>query len=197
MCLRHQSVNTFLSSAPPPKKNPGSAPATVRSVNHRLRVVPHLSSGIVERAKRERAWKSPHARKATRGGEREKNVIVSPFLAWSDFRSRARVSLALLFLRTNGGLHRCLGQSYRYRFIARNVENTHEKRTVRYKSQLICIYICCQFFFIHTSKITLFSVRALKRNVFWNTCDFVPKFSLFFIIAQSAFGFHFQNEHPF
>ena len=30
----------------------------------RLRVVPHLSSGIGERAKRERAWKSPHARKS-------------------------------------------------------------------------------------------------------------------------------------
>ena len=29
----------------------------------RLRVVPHFSSGIVERAKRERARKSPHARK--------------------------------------------------------------------------------------------------------------------------------------
>ena len=29
----------------------------------RLRAVPHFSSGIVERAKRERAWKSPHARK--------------------------------------------------------------------------------------------------------------------------------------
>ena len=29
----------------------------------RLREVPHLSSGIVERAKRERPWKSPHARK--------------------------------------------------------------------------------------------------------------------------------------
>ena len=28
----------------------------------RLRVVPHFSSRIVERAKRERAWKSPHAR---------------------------------------------------------------------------------------------------------------------------------------
>ena len=31
----------------------------------RLRVVPHFSSGIVERAKRERAWKSPHARKGS------------------------------------------------------------------------------------------------------------------------------------
>ena len=29
----------------------------------RLRVVPHFSSGRVERAKHERAWKSPHARK--------------------------------------------------------------------------------------------------------------------------------------
>ena len=29
----------------------------------RLRVVPHFSSGIVERAKHERAWKSPHTRK--------------------------------------------------------------------------------------------------------------------------------------
>ena len=39
---------------------------------HRLRVVPHFSSGIVGRAKRERAWKSPHARKGdTRRGERK------------------------------------------------------------------------------------------------------------------------------
>ena len=38
----------------------------------RLRIVPHLSSGIVERAKRERAWKSPHARKGdTRREERK------------------------------------------------------------------------------------------------------------------------------
>ena len=36
----------------------------------RLRVVPHFSSGIVERAKRKHAWKSPHARKGdTRRGE--------------------------------------------------------------------------------------------------------------------------------
>ena len=34
----------------------------------RLRVAPLFSSGIVDRAKRERAWKSPYAR---RGGERE------------------------------------------------------------------------------------------------------------------------------
>ena len=52
-----------------------------KSVNHsliltvhfpRLRAVPHFSSGIVERAKRERAWKSTHARKGdTRRGERK------------------------------------------------------------------------------------------------------------------------------
>ena len=38
----------------------------------RLRVVPRFPSGIVERAKRECAWKSPHVRKARRGAEREK-----------------------------------------------------------------------------------------------------------------------------
>ena len=34
---------------------------------NRLRVGPHFSSRIVEQAKRQRAWKSPHARKARRG----------------------------------------------------------------------------------------------------------------------------------
>ena len=57
---------------------------------YRLRVVPHFSSGIVERAKRERAWKSPHARKGdTRRGER-KMRRVSPFLARGDFHARSR-----------------------------------------------------------------------------------------------------------
>ena len=35
-------------------------------------------------------------------------------------------------------------------------KNTLEKRTVRYKSQLICIYICHQLFFIRTSRIISF-----------------------------------------
>ena len=48
----------------------------------RLQVVPHLSSGIIEQAKRERAWKSPHARKARRGGE--------IFTRWGDFPARSR-----------------------------------------------------------------------------------------------------------
>ena len=60
----------------------------------RLRVVPHFLSGIVERAKRERAWKSPHARKARRSRLFSHGVIFT----------RARVSLSLLSLRTYGGL---------------------------------------------------------------------------------------------
>ena len=56
----------------------------------RLRVDPHFSSGIVERAKRERARKSPHARK----GDTPRGMIFT----------RARVSHALLYLRKNGGL---------------------------------------------------------------------------------------------
>ena len=56
----------------------------------RLRVVPHFSSGIGERTKHERVWKSPLARK----GDTRRGVIFA----------RARVSLALLSLRRNGGL---------------------------------------------------------------------------------------------
>ena len=74
----------------------------------RLRVVPHFSSEILEGAKCECAWKSPHARK----GKRE-------FFSFFSFFSlpaachlfsrrvifpRAHVSLALLSLRKNGGL---------------------------------------------------------------------------------------------
>ena len=58
----------------------------------RLRVVPHFSSEIVEHAKRERAWKSPHPRKGdTRRGERKISPRrVSPFLGWGDFHARSR-----------------------------------------------------------------------------------------------------------
>ena len=48
----------------------------------RLREVPHFSSGIVERAKRERAWKSPHARKAIRGGKRGKIFSLFSVVSW-------------------------------------------------------------------------------------------------------------------
>ena len=45
-------------------------------VSYRLLAVLHFSSGIVERAKRERAWKSPHARKGdTRRGERKMRYL--------------------------------------------------------------------------------------------------------------------------
>ena len=59
---------------------------------YRLRVVPHFSSQIVERA-----WKSLHARKGdTRRGERKMIIFlsprrVSPFLAWSDFHARSTI----------------------------------------------------------------------------------------------------------
>ena len=54
---------------------------------------PHFSSGIVERAKRERTWKSRHPRKARRDGERISCGVIF---------TRARVSLALLSLREKG-----------------------------------------------------------------------------------------------
>ena len=69
----------------------------------RLRVVPHFSSGTVEQAKRERAWKPSHARKARRGGERCLTDACHLFSRGAIF-TRARVSLALLSLRKNGGL---------------------------------------------------------------------------------------------
>ena len=71
-------------------------------VSVRLRVVPHFSSGIVERVKRERAWKSPHARRARR---------VLPFLAWGDFHARSRLAPSTIPEEkwgTTGSL--CIGQ---------------------------------------------------------------------------------------
>ena len=55
------------------KRLHNSADAYISSLGYlwcRLRVVPHFSSGIVDRAKRQRARKSPHARKGdTRRGD--------------------------------------------------------------------------------------------------------------------------------
>ena len=42
------------------------------ALDYELQVLPIFFSGIAEPAKRQRAWKSPHTRKARRGGEREK-----------------------------------------------------------------------------------------------------------------------------
>ena len=76
-------------------------------------------------------------------------------------------------------------------------KNTHEKRTVRYKSQLICIYIYHQLFFIRTSRIISF----LQFEPWNQTCFEVVFLSQFFPFlpdsAPCAFGFQFQNKHPF
>ena len=64
---------------------------------------PHFSSGMAERAKRERAWKSPHARKARPGSISLSPRCISPFSCGVIF-TRARVLLALLSLRKNRGV---------------------------------------------------------------------------------------------
>jgi len=72
-------------------------PSTWNYVCLRLREVPHFSSGIVERAKRERAWKSPHAStlcclevQTQFTPPRTRPCRVSPFLTWGDFHARSR-----------------------------------------------------------------------------------------------------------
>ena len=71
------------------KKNPTYKTHLTNQVNNhnylgwaRLRLVPLFSSGIVQRAKCERAWKSPHARKAPRR--------VSPCFFGESFNIRLR-----------------------------------------------------------------------------------------------------------
>ena len=102
-----ETINTFIHFRSCSKTIPDSRPKWVKSIPvfrakrrknrivwggtclYRLRVVPHFSSGIVERAKRERAWKLPHARKGdTRCRLFSRGVIFT----------RARVSLAFLSL---------------------------------------------------------------------------------------------------
>ena len=70
---------TSKSSHRPPNKRIGNSQPT-----NLLRVVSHFSSGIVERAKRERAWKSPHECKGVSPRR------VSPFLACGEFHARSR-----------------------------------------------------------------------------------------------------------
>ena len=59
----------------------------------RLQVVSHFSSGIVERAKRERAWKSPHARK---GDTRRKSPITGKSILYSKANEPQRTSAGRL-----------------------------------------------------------------------------------------------------
>ena len=60
------------------------------SLRDRLRVVPHFSSGIVERAKRERVKITPREKKRQTAGRENNARRVSPFLAWGDFHARSR-----------------------------------------------------------------------------------------------------------
>ena len=72
---------------------------------YRLPVVPHFSSEIVEWAKRERVWKSPHAGKGdTRRGERK----MRPFLVWGDFHARLHFARSTI-LEEKWGTTRSLG----------------------------------------------------------------------------------------
>ena len=112
----------------------------------RLRVVPHFSSGIVERAKRERAWKLTHARKGdTRKGERK---MCRLFLRGLIF---TRVLLGLLSLRKNGGLlvvYACCAKkvyssNYMYSgsgfFSSKGIASLIRQKMILYQVQLINI----------------------------------------------------------
>lgn len=67
------------------------------ALDFELQVLPIFSSGIVQPAKRQRAWKSPHTRKARRGGEREKFFSLAAASRFSRAgwfsRARARVGM--------------------------------------------------------------------------------------------------------
>ena len=92
---------------------------SVSLVLARLRIIPYLSSGIVERAKRKRAWKSPYARKGDmRRGEKKMIFFiflspgrVSPFLAYGDFLARSRFARSTI-PADKWGTTRSLGFSY-------------------------------------------------------------------------------------
>ena len=196
MCLRHQSVNTFRSSAPPPKKNPGSAPATVRSVNHRLRLTtssPPFSLRDSKASKTRARVKITPREKRRHASGREKNTIASRLFSRGVIFTRALTFRSLYY----GGLLVVWVNHRDITFIGGNVENTHGKRTVRYKSQLICIYICHQFFFIRTSRMTLFSIRALNWNVFWNTWILPPSFLFSSSLLSPHLAFSFKTNTPF
>ena len=90
----------------------------------RLRVVPHFSSGIVERAKRERAWK---CRLFSRG------VIFT----------RARVALVLLSLRKNGGL---LAVQQGVNVCVATPLHSHLGLKVQYVTKPLILSLCMVFF---------------------------------------------------
>ena len=78
----------------------------------RLRVVPLFSSGIVERAKRERAWKSPHARKGDtrRSFTKKKNfnifyLLHSLIRMWNPWLMRTPLCQCLVSCKTHCKVH--------------------------------------------------------------------------------------------
>ena len=79
-------------------------------MQHRLRVVPHFSSGIVKRAKRERVKITPREKRrhSLYHPMREKATLslhaACRLFSRGVIFTRAGDSLALLFLRKNGGL---------------------------------------------------------------------------------------------
>ena len=100
-CGQLQSPNEVIQK----NKRHCTIPTVQQKSGSRLRVVAHFSSGIVERTKRERAWKSPHPKK---GYMRRGDFSLSPprvaFSRVGVIFTRAHVSLALLSLRKNGRL---------------------------------------------------------------------------------------------
>ena len=107
----------------------------------RLRVVPHFSSGIVERAKRERAWKSPHARKAIRGGEREKMISFFSLPPRVAFSRVGWFSGALAF-RYPGYQRFFLACDGELRFVGRSEKVTYYLDLIRVIKEKVVVSAC-------------------------------------------------------
>ena len=67
----------------------------------RLQVVPHFSSGIVERAKCERTWKSPHARKSNT----RHYIQLTNCLQWQVTNTRSNMVLCCKLSKSHLGTH--------------------------------------------------------------------------------------------
>ena len=107
----------------------------------RLRVVPHFSSGIVERTKRERAWKSPHARKTICDEEREKNDLV--FLSRAACRlSRVGWFSGALAFRYPGYQRFFLACNGELRFVGRSEKVTYYLGFIRVIKEKVVVSAC-------------------------------------------------------
>ena len=73
---------------------------------------PHFSSGMAERAKRERAWKSPHARKARRGSIPPLSPLHLAFLVWGDFHARSRFARSVIPEEKSGSTRSLLNNRF-------------------------------------------------------------------------------------